>query len=283
MKKQFIISIAILALLSCISCSTTNALYPLGSKAKKKYKHTLNEMSAGYDRFVPVLFPQLDSLDVKQWKAPSPNFNIRTPVLVIIHHTAGRNCRQALRTLTNPFTNRRVSANYLICKNGTVYQLVNERYRAWQAGVSKWGNIQNINSISLGIELDNNGHEPFPYAQIRSLLIVLNSIKTRYHIPQGNFIGHADVAPTRKQDPSVYFPWGKLAKNGFGFWRDSLLAKPPAHFNYMTGLRLIGYDTRDTTAAKIAFKRHFIQNDISPKLNKFDKKVLYDIFLKYDK
>ncbi len=262
------------------SCS--KAIYPLGGTARKAYKTKLKEMRAGYNKFIPVKLP-LDSLGAKQWEAPSPNFDVRTPDLVIIHHTAENSCQQALETLTDPRGNRKVSAHYLICKDGTVYQLVDERYRAWQAGISRWGNIHNVNSVSLGIELDNTGNEPFPDKQIQSLLVVLKSIRKRYYIPAANYVGHSDIAPTRKQDPSVYFPWQELAAQGFGYWRDSILPDPPPDFDYKTALRLIGYDIRDTTAAIVAFKRHFVQTDINPTLTDEDKKVLYDIFEKYDK
>jgi N-acetylmuramoyl-L-alanine amidase len=254
----------------------------LGSTVRSAYKANLKNMRAGYKKFIPVVLP-LDSLGVKQWTAPSPNFDIRTPVLVIIHQTEENSCSQSLHTLTNPDTRRKVSANYLVCKDGTVFKLVNERYRAWQAGVSRWGNFYNINSISLGIELDNTGKEPFTQKQIASLLVILHSIKARYHIATGNFIAHADVAPTRRKDPSVYFPWRELATQGFGYWRDSTLPVAPEDFDCATALRLIGYDIRDTTAAIVAFKRHFVQTDVTPELTDYDKQVLYDIFMKYDR
>lgn len=268
------------ALLAATSCSPK--VYPLAKPARVAYKSNLKQLRQGYDRFEPVKL-NLDSLRAKQWKAPSPNFDIRTPDLVIIHQTEENSCTQSLHTLTNPRTNRKVSAHYLICKDGTVFKLVDERYRAWQAGVSRWGNFHNINSISLGIELDNTGKEPFSQPQIASLLVVLESIESRYHIPQGNFIAHADVAPTRRRDPSVYFPWQALAEKGFGYWRDSVLPPAPTNFDDLTALRLIGYDIRDTAAAITAFKRHFVQTSVAPELSDSDRQVLYDVFLKYDR
>ncbi len=276
-----IIITALIIFFMVVEVSCAPGRYPQSSLVRKAYKTNLKKMRAGYDRFVPVHLP-LDSLGVKQWTAPSPNFDIRTPDLVIIHYTEENSCPQALYTLTNPNTSRKVSANYLICKDGTVFKLVDERYRAWQAGISRWGNFNNINSISMGIELDNTGQEPFSEKQIASLLVLLQTIKTRYHIPVGNFIGHADVAPTRRADPGTYFPWEELSTKGFGYWRDSLLPALPADFDYKTALKLIGYDIRDTTAAIVAFKRHFIQNDTTSELTDYDKQVLYDIFLKYD-
>lgn len=265
-------------MLSNISCSPY--IFPLGQTAKHAYKENLKAKREGYEHFTPIILP-IDSLHVKQWTAPSPNFNIRTPNLVVIHHTDQESCLQSLKTLTNPNTGGRVSAHYLICDNGTIYRLVDERYRAWHAGVARWGNMRNINSLSIGIELDNNGEEPFSNTQIHSLLVLLGSLKSRYHIPRGNFVGHADVAPTRKQDPSVYFPWGELARHGFGYQIDTLMPEIPKHFDPIAALRLIGYDIRDTSAAIVAFKRHYVQTNIEPFLRPIDKQALYDIYLKF--
>src|SRR5471030_1167693 len=101
------------------------------------------------------------------WQA-SPNFNERKPNFVVIHHTSDDTVDQALRTLAD--SARRVSAHYLIGRDGTIIQLVDERARAWHAGESKWGANTDLNSASLGIELDNNGREPFSDAQISALL-----------------------------------------------------------------------------------------------------------------
>lgn len=271
---------AVLFLVAAASCS--RGVYPLPKPVRTAYKAERKQLSRGYDRFTPVVLNP-DSLRARQWTAPSANFDVRTPDLVIIHQTEENSCPQALRTLTDPATGRRVSAHYLICKDGTVFQLVDEKYRAWQAGVSRWGNFDNINSISLGIELDNTGQEPFSAPQIASLLTLLGSIESRYHIPRGNFIAHADVAPTRRRDPSVYFPWDTLSAHGFGYWRDSVLPPVPVGFDGLSALRLIGYDIRDTAAAIAAFKRHFVQSDVTPVLGDTDKQVLYDIYRQYDR
>ncbi|HEX5463142.1 MAG TPA: N-acetylmuramoyl-L-alanine amidase [Burkholderiales bacterium] len=212
-----------------------------------------------------------------QWQ-PSPNFDQRRPDFVIIHHTGDDTVQQALQTLTDPARN--VSAHYLIARNGTIYQLVDERARAWQAGESEWGGDTDLNSASLGIELDNNGHELFPDAQISALLALLGDIERRYHIPVANFIGHADIAPGRKVDPSRYFPWKKLAANGFGLWCDEPAPSPPPGFDATFALMALGYDVSDVPAAISAFKLHFIQNDVSSALTDHDKRILYCLLLK---
>ena len=142
--------------------------------------------------------------------------------------------------------------------------------------------MNDINSSSIGIELDNNGFESFTEPQLRNLFIVLDTLKKRYSIPAGNFIGHADIAPTRKNDPNVSFPWKELAEKGFGFWYDDTTGVVvPESFNHLLALRIIGYDIKDTSAAIRAFRRHFIQDTI-PGLKEADKKILYLLSKKYE-
>lgn len=207
------------------------------------------------------------------------NFNMRKPNFIIIHHTAQDSMEQTLRTFTLERT--QVSAHYVISRDGSTYQMLNDYLRAWHAGAGRWGKVTDMNSASIGIELDNNGREPFPAVQINSLLKLLDSLKSHYDIPAENIIGHSDIAPSRKQDPSVYFPWKLLADNGFGIWYDEThLVEPPAHFDPEIALRLIGYNTRDLPDAITAFKRHYIQSDIRPEWTPDDLKVLYNLFLK---
>lgn len=207
-----------------------------------------------------------------RWQ-PSPNFDERRPSFVIIHHTGDDTVEQALRTLTDP--QRKVSAHYLIGRDGTIYQLVDERARAWHAGQSLWGGASDLNSASLGIELDNNGQEPFPERQIASLLALLGDIKERHHIPKENFLGHADIAPTRKVDPSHYFPWKTLADYGFGLWCDSPPEASLTSMDAVAAIRRLGYDVSDSVAAIRAFKQHFDQQESSQVLTRRDQGLLY--------
>lgn len=210
----------------------------------------------------------------------SPNFDERKPNFVVIHHTSDDTVDQALRTLANPL--RSVSAHYLIGRDGRIIQLVDERARAWHAGASKWGADTDINSASLGVELDNNGREPFPDAQISALLALLADIKQRYRIPDANFLGHADVAPRRKVDPSRYFPWKTLAENGFGLWCDPPFAQPPVTFDAVTALRALGYDTGDVSAAIGAFKLHYLPEESASALTERNRALLYCLYKKAD-
>ena len=106
-------------------------------------------------------------------------------------------------------------------------------------------------------------------------------MKKTDNIPATNFIGHQDIAPLRKPDPGPYFPWKTLAQHGFGYWSDDVLELAPDNFDYTTALKLIGYDTRDISAAIVAFKRHFVQTDIKPQLTQLDLNVLYNVYAKY--
>ena len=208
------------------------------------------------------------------------HYDVRKPNFVIIHHTAQGSINQTIRTFQLDHT--KVSAHYVIGRNGQVVQMLNDYLRSWHAGRSKWGAITDMNSVSLGIELDNSGKEPFSEAQMRSLLTLLDTLKTKYNIPFTNFLGHADIAPTRKDDPSVFFPWKRLAEQGFGVWYDEYnLETPPESFNYVDALRIIGYDVSNLRSTIIAFKRKFIVTDLSETLTDYDKKVLYNLYRRY--
>jgi N-acetylmuramoyl-L-alanine amidase len=165
-------------------------------------------------------------------------------------------------------------------KDGVVYQMLNDYFRGQHAGVSRWGNQLDMNSASIGIELDNNGYQYFDSLQINSLLVVLSKLKKDYNIPTANFIGHGDIAPTRKNDPNWRFPWKLLAEKGFGLWYDEIRDTVPASFNYIVGLRIVGYDIKDTSAAIVAFKRHFLQ-DTTRGMTNYSKELLYNLQKKY--
>ncbi len=213
-----------------------------------------------------------------EWVA-SVNYGIRKANYVMLHYTAQDSVQQTLRTFT--LLRTEVSAHYVIGKDGKIFHMVNDYLRSNHAGVGKWGSVTDMNSTSLGIEIDNNGREPFTDAQLNSLLLLLAQLKKTYNIPTANFIGHQDYAPKRKADPGTLFPWKTLADKGFGYWSDTVTVPAPANFDYATALRLIGYDTTDLNAAIIAFKRHFVQQDSSPQLSPLDLNVLYNVYRKY--
>ncbi len=270
--KTLLITVATLLIYTCYSCShnpyaATNKVY---KKQAKQFAKTISRIPTN---------DSIDSLPSSPYFAGTTNFNLRKPNFVIIHHTAQDSCAQTLRTFTLQRT--QVSAHYLICKDGTVYHLLNDYMRAWHGGIAKWGSVTDINSVSIGIELDNTGFEPFTAAQINSLLHVLASLKKQYNIPTANFIGHGDIAPTRKNDPNPLFPWQTLAQRGFGYWYDDTTnIAIPEPFNGVQALRIIGYDVKDSSAAIQAFHRHW-EGDSLRTFSDADKKVLYMVEKKF--
>lgn len=206
------------------------------------------------------------------------NFNLRKPNFIIIHHTAQDSLAQTLKTFT--ITKPQVSSHYVIADDGRVVQMVNDYLRAWHGGNASWGKNTDINSASIGIELDNNGFEPFSDKQIISLLALLTKLKKDYNIPTQNIIGHSDIAPSRKTDPSKLFPWKLLATNGFGIWPDDVLETAPANFNVEQALRIIGYNTKNLSSAISAFKLHYIQTEVDSVLDAKTINTIYNIYKK---
>lgn len=246
--------------------NTTNKAY---KKQAKEYAKLLRE------------YPVADSSGLN-YASPwvgTTNFSLRRPNFVVIHHTAQDSCGQTLRTFTLPRT--QVSSHYVVCKDGTVHHMLNDLLRAHHAGVSKWGNATDLNSSSIGIEIDNNGFEPFTDAQINSVMDLLGRLKRAYSIPTANFIGHADVAPGRKVDPNKNFPWQKLAENGYGYWYDTTGVVVPAYFNELQALRIIGYDIKKPESAIQSFKLHFVPGDTVRVITDADRKILSALCAKY--
>ena len=246
------------------------------AETNKAYKKQAKQLAA-----IIKKYPIKDSFATAPVWVGTTNFNLRKPNYVIIHHTAQKSCDQTLKTFT--LTRTQVSSHYVICKDGSVYHMLNDYLRAWHGGVSKWGNTTDINSSSIGIEIDNDGYESFSEEQLTSLITLLGHLKNAFGIPPANFIGHADIAPTRKNDPNVNFPWQRLADSGFGiWWSDTTNMEVPAGFNSVQGLKIIGYDIRDSVAAIQAFKRKFLVQDKSTTLSDADRKVLYSLYRKIE-
>lgn len=249
---------------------------------EKIYKKKAKEFAEIYKE-TPVT-GQLEKLSTpeKEWIA-SINFGVRKPNFVVIHHTAQQSLEQTVRTFHSERAG--VSAHYVIGRDGKTVQMVNDLYRGHHAGLGKWGNDTDLNSSSIGIELDNNGTtDPWPEVQINALLELLHYLKETYGIPQANFIGHMDLAPARKNDPSR-FPWKTLADQGFGYWYGEHLETPPENFDPKLALRIIGYDIKDLNAAIKAFKIHYVQEEpmqsTTATLNEKEMKILYAIFKKH--
>lgn len=215
------------------------------------------------------------------WWVPSPNHDIRRPVLIVLHATEQRSVEASLDTLRTRNSGGPVSAHYLIGSDGTIYQLVADEQRAWHAGAGRWGTITDVNSASLGIELDNDAQSPYSAAQIDSLLRLLNDLTVRWRIPRTQIIGHEDLAPDRKGDPGVLFPWQRLADAGFGLWPKLPLIDPPPGFDPWMALSAIGYPLDHRDAALRAFHRHFRGID-GDALDTQDLRLLYALSRQLD-
>ena len=266
---RFIIFAAVFYSCSPKPYSNTNKMYTKQSKlfAKKITGVGVNLIIA-------------DSLKIPPYKVYTTNFSIRKPNIVVIHYTAQNSCEQTLQTFTKPAT--QVSAHYVICKDGTLYHMLNDYLRAWHAGVGKWGNNSDVNSTSIGIEIDNNSVDSFSTAQLNTLIGLLSFVKKEYNIPTENFIGHSDVAPARKIDPGILFPWKALSEKGFGLWyNDTTGINIPVDFNVKYALKIIGYDVKNLQNAMGAFKRHYLNTANDTLLTKPEEKVLYAVMLKY--
>ncbi|MGB0959989.1 MAG: N-acetylmuramoyl-L-alanine amidase [Halocynthiibacter sp.] len=187
---------------------------------------------------------------------PSPNFGPRkdggTPRYIILHYTAMKTAQAALDRLCDPSVE--VSAHYLISQNGTCFQLVEDEMRAWHAGAGRWGDITDMNSNSIGVEMDNLGHTPFSEPLMTRLETLLRQLIQKWNIPPQNVIGHSDMAPGRKIDPGLHFDWLRLAKQGLAI---APMGAPVAPQEFWTALSEIGYDIADADAALVAFRLRY--------------------------
>jgi N-acetylmuramoyl-L-alanine amidase len=201
---------------------------------------------------------------------PSPNHDARPEAgridTLVLHYTGMKTAAEAIDRLCDPAA--KVSAHYVIDEDGTVWRLVEEDQRAWHAGVSFWQGTENVNAVSIGIELVNPGEEwgyrVFPEAQMASLETLARALLERHPIPADRVVGHSDVAPLRKQDPGELFDWPRLARAGIGLWPTE--PAPPARdiAAAQAMLSSIGYRVPrsgalddETRQVLIAFQRRF--------------------------
>ena len=196
-------------------------------------------------------------------KYKSPNYNSRNNSkiqLIIIHYTALKNTLDAVSYLCK--REKKVSSHYLISQNGTVYNLVDDKFRAWHAGQAFWQGITDINSVSIGIELDyspSGKNNKFSSKMINSLKKLILKLQKNYKINKKNVLAHSDIAPFRKKDPGKHFPWQSLSSSKIILnfrklkkreiqiiekWFHSHNLKSEKQKTILA-LSLIGYDTRE--------------------------------------
>ena len=157
----------------------------------------------------------------------SPNFSLpKRPhnkiKFVVIHYTGMKKESLAIKRLCNPVT--KVSSHYFLKKNGSVLELVPDLYEAWHAGKSSWKKYSSLNKYSIGIEIQNSGHdnsyENFSSKQLISLKTLLKYLVKTYKIDKKYILGHSDIAPNRKKDPGEKFPWKDLSKIKLSKWHN---------------------------------------------------------------
>ena len=168
----------------------------------------------------------------------SPNCNARrgglAPSLVVLHYTAMESVDAALEKLCDE--EAEVSAHYLIGKDGAVYRLVAEAQRAWHAGEGRWAGREDVNSRSIGIELDNDGTCGFDAPLMKALEDLLRDILDRHAMPAKAVLAHSDFAPERKSDPGRHFDWQSLARKGLSVWPE-----PSLKGDFMRNAAVFGY------------------------------------------
>jgi N-acetylmuramoyl-L-alanine amidase len=176
-------------------------------------------------------------------------------VRALVLHCSSHSAKDMIEVLRE----RELSSHYIIDTDGSVLQLVSEKKRAWHAGQSEWRGMKMLNQYSVGIELSSPtlGQDTYSPVQIAKLIKLSRQIIRHYQIPAVNVVAHSDIAPTRKPDPGLAFPWKYLAGKGIGLWYDINDAAKVAQNDVAELLQIIGYDVSDLAAASYAFCRHF--------------------------
>ena len=232
----------------------------------------------------------------------SPNFDIKkrpknSIKFIIIHYTGMKKESEAIARLLD--YNSKVSCHYFIKNNGNVIRMVPDSYKAWHAGKSKWKKFKSLNKHSIGIEINNPGHDhgykSFSQKQVKSLLFLVKDLKKKFNIDNKNVLGHSDIAPDRKKDPGEKFPWSLLAKNNFIRWHsldlDELKKLRKVRINkkleqaFIKNLYKIGYcrisnqnrvnsDKTLTTAFQRKYRNQLINGKIDHECFLISKKIL---------
>ena len=222
----------------------------------------------------------------------SPKLRLKNSIkFVIIHYTGMQSEIESLVRLKS--IESKVSCHYFINRKGVITQMVKDNQIAWHAGKSKWKNFKNLNTNSIGIELQNKGHEfgyqNFSNVQITSLINLCKNLKKKYKVKKENFLGHSDIAPLRKLDPGEKFPWKRLSKYDLGYWYTNkkkklkLNKRKEVENLFFKNLFKIGYRyfainkraaKNDTRIIK-SFQQHYIPQKISGKIDQKTFKISY--------
>ncbi len=217
-----------------------------------------------------------------------PRRNGLKPSILLMHYTGMASAERAIYWLS--CVESRVSCHYVVDEAGVITQLVAEEHRAWHAGKSHWQGETDINSCSVGIEIQNPGHEDgyhdFPEAQMQAVLALSQDILSRHSIRPEHVLAHSDIAPGRKIDPGEKFNWRWLHENGVGHWvepepvdandlgyglgevHDDVRQVQQRLASYGYGLAVTGALDQDTHRVVAAFQRHFRPSRIDGRVDR---------------
>jgi N-acetylmuramoyl-L-alanine amidase len=209
-----------------------------------------------------------------------PKRNKKLIKFIIIHYTGMKKESDAIQKLCDQKS--KVSSHYFIKNDGEILNLVPDLFEAWHAGKSRWGKYNMLNKYSIGIEIQNPGHDfgykNFNKKQISSLKKLLNYLIKKFQINKKNILGHSDIAPDRKKDPGEKFPWKDLAKNDLTCWhnlnkkiikkfrKENISSKDENIF--IKNLYKFGYSKYYKKHIVKAFQRKFRQELIDGKIDK---------------
>jgi N-acetylmuramoyl-L-alanine amidase len=199
--------------------------------------------------------------------------------MIVIHYTAMATGDAAVARLCDP--EFEVSAHYLIDFDGRIVCMVDEDKRAWHAGAGRWGDVTDINSRSIGIELANCGSMPFAATQMDALEALLRDIISRHSIKPERIIGHSDMAPQRKIDPGPRFDWRRLAVQGLSVWPETRAPRTVDEHTFWSDLATFGYSPDDPVEARLsAFRDRFRPRHTGP-LDGIDMALAHDLAMRF--
>lgn len=182
------------------------------------------------------------------------HWNLRRPHFIILHGT------EVDWDLTNKILRgqheREASAHYGISQQGEVVQYLDDTVRAYHAGASSWGGVSGLNHSSIGIEIEciskdgsfSGPESTYSPASITALVPLVKKLMETFKIDPWNVLAHEDIAPGRRVDPGIHFPWQQLAKDGIGIWHDlepdpndAVVTDPARIANFYRDLTFYGY------------------------------------------
>jgi len=214
---------------------------------------------------------------------PSPNHGPRrdglTPRLVVLHYTGMASAKAALDRLCDPAAE--VSSHWLVGRDGRLWRLVDEERRAWHAGTGSWGGQGDVNSRSIGIEIDNDGRSPFAAPAMARLETVLAGVLSRWRIPPEGVIAHSDMAPRRKADPGPRFDWRRIAVLGLSVWPRQALSEEADPRRFLDLAAAFGWPAEEGLGpVLVALRLRFRPGALGP-LSPADMAVAADLARRY--